>query len=48
MIKDNCDVCYKIICRGCGWEPNEVEVKLIEREVLTSCPDCGWKPGDYV
>ncbi len=44
MEKQNCEICYKIICRGCGWEANDEEVLQIQKELLTACPNCGWKP----
>lgn len=40
----SCEECYKIKCRGCGWEPNVREVEEIQEEILTSCPRCGWTP----
>jgi predicted nucleic acid-binding Zn-ribbon protein len=43
--QSNCEICYKIVCRGCGWEPSEREVLLIQQEELTICPHCGWSPG---
>lgn len=40
-----CVDCFKIKCRGCGWEPNEKEVHEVQSGILTTCPLCGWKPG---
>jgi len=40
----SCEICFKIICRKCGWEANDEEVKKIQQEILTACPLCGWKP----
>jgi DNA-directed RNA polymerase subunit RPC12/RpoP len=40
----NCEICYKIVCRKCGWEPDDMEVSLIQKEELTACPLCGWMP----
>ena len=39
-----CEVCFKIICGGCGWEPDDDEVLLIQKEIITECIKCGWKP----
>lgn len=44
MDNQNCDICYKIICRKCGWEASSEEVLQIQKEELTACPLCGWKP----
>ena len=44
----SCEVCYKIICRGCGWEAGKEDAILIQKEELTSCPLCGWAPGDAI
>lgn len=43
-LKANCDVCFKIICKICKWEPDEKEVEDIQSGVLTNCPECGWSP----
>lgn len=40
----DCQECYKIKCRGCGWEPSPEEVVLIQKQIMTVCPDCGWCP----
>ena len=39
--QENCDICYKIKCKGCGWEPDESELEKIKSGQLTNCPDCG-------
>jgi hypothetical protein len=36
------DICAKIRCRQCGWEPSEGET------VGSECPTCGWAPGKPV
>lgn len=44
MIKSktqDCQDCFKIKCRNCGWEPNSKELKLINKGTLTACPMCG-------
>jgi len=45
--KQKCEICYKIICKGCGWEASDDEVLKIQKEELTACPLCGWRPGKY-
>lgn len=40
----DCRECFKIKCRGCGWEPDDTQVELIQKEVLTECPVCNWSP----
>lgn len=47
-MENTCETCFKIKCRGCGWEPDSAQVTLIQKELLTACPDCGWKPGDVI
>lgn len=42
----DCEVCYKIICRSCGWEATDSDVLLIQGGMMTKCPDCGWMPGN--
>jgi len=44
--KQDCAVCYQIICKRCGWVASDEAVLQIQRSELTACPDCGWKPGD--
>lgn len=46
--KDNCDVCYKIICKQCQWEADDDAVSQIQCGIMTACPECGWKPGQPV
>lgn len=45
MSENNCTICYKIICKQCGWEADEEAVLQIQCEELTACPVCGWSPG---
>jgi hypothetical protein len=45
MKQEECEVCFKIVCRQCKWEPNEKELLLIQQGKLTACPVCGWVPG---
>lgn len=40
----DCEVCYKIICKGCGWVADDDAVLKIQNGEITSCPMCGWKP----
>lgn len=40
-----CDICVKIICKVCGWEPSGSELEKIIKRELTACPLCGWSPG---
>jgi len=44
MKEKDCDICYKIICKQCGWEACDAEVLAIQKGEITACPDCGWKP----
>jgi hypothetical protein len=37
----NCEDCFKIKCRNCGWEPSKEELILVNQGKLTSCPLCG-------
>ncbi len=37
----NCEECFKIKCRNCGWEPSAKELILINKGKLNSCPLCG-------
>ena len=41
-----CEECYKIVCRGCQWEPSDDELRQIQNGDLTVCPRCGWSPGE--
>lgn len=43
-LQDDCEECFKIICRGCQWEPNDKELQNITNGTLTACPLCGWAP----
>jgi len=40
----DCEICYKIICKQCGWEANDEEVLKIQKGIITACPECGWEP----
>lgn len=40
----DCEVCYKIKCRNCGWEPDQMEVQKVLAGELRNCPDCGRSP----
>ncbi len=44
--KLECNACYRIICKQCGWEATDEEVSRIQKGELAACPVCGWKPGD--
>ncbi len=46
--RETCSDCFRIVCRACGWVPDDSQVTLIQRELLTACPNCGWKPGQSV
>ncbi len=37
----DCEDCYKIKCKNCGWEPDEIEFKEVMAGRLNICPDCG-------
>ena len=39
-----CEACFRIICRNCNWIAKKEEVALVQKGLLTSCPQCGWKP----
>lgn len=43
---NDCDICYKIICRQCGWEADDGAVLQIQKGEMTACPLCGWQPGE--
>lgn len=43
-LNSNCEVCFKIICKLCGWEADKNEVEAIQSGVLENCPECGWNP----
>ncbi|HWY80164.1 MAG TPA: hypothetical protein VNW29_07440 [Candidatus Sulfotelmatobacter sp.] len=40
----DCDICYKIICKQCGWVASEADVLKIQKSEITACPECGWMP----
>jgi NAD-dependent SIR2 family protein deacetylase len=44
MNKQDCETCYKIICKQCGWVASDEEVLKIQRGEMTVCPECGWSP----
>jgi hypothetical protein len=46
--KNECQVCYKITCKQCGWEATDEDVIKIQKAQLTACPLCDWKPGTPV
>ena len=46
--KQNCEICYRIICKQCGWVASDYDVSKIQKGELSACPTCGWKPGDTV
>lgn len=39
-----CNDCFKIICKQCGWEASDTDVKQIQSGIMTACPECGWSP----
>lgn len=43
-MQENCEVCYQIKCKNCGWEPDEVQVEKVLKGELKICPDCGASP----
>jgi hypothetical protein len=40
--EENCEVCFKIKCKHCGWEPDEAELEKVMTGKLGVCPDCGF------
>lgn len=44
----DCETCFKIICKKCGWAATDADVLKIQKGEMTACPECGWKPGDQV
>jgi hypothetical protein len=48
MKKEDCAICYKIICKQCGWEASDTEVVQIQKGEITACPECGWRPGNAI
>ncbi len=43
-INQDCEVCYKIICKSCGWIASDEETLKVYKKEITSCPLCGWIP----
>lgn len=43
-----CEMCYRIICGGCGWIAADEDVLKIQKEEMTACPLCGWQPARRV
>jgi len=41
---EDCELCYKIKCRGCGWEPDEIQLSKVLNSEITVCPTCGRAP----
>lgn len=39
--EQDCEQCFKIKCKNCGWEPDSGEMELLNQGLLTKCPDCG-------
>lgn len=37
----DCEDCFKIKCKNCGWEPSEEEYQQIVQGNLKACPVCG-------
>lgn len=46
--RKDCDICYQIVCKRCGWKADEDAVLQIQKGEMTACPKCGWRPGDTV
>jgi hypothetical protein len=44
--ENNCEECFRIICKRCGWVASDEAVSQIQCGKLTACPECGWKPKD--
>ena len=44
FMDQDCQICYRIICRGCGWTAGDEDVRCIQRGEMTACPECGWMP----
>jgi hypothetical protein len=44
--KQDCEICYKIICGNCKWEAGEKETEEIQKGNLKNCPTCGWSPNN--
>lgn len=43
---NNCETCFKIICRNCNWQANKQEADEITKGNLKNCPKCGWRPNN--
>lgn len=41
QIIEDCEVCFAIKCKNCGWEPDELELAQVQSGTLIKCPDCG-------
>lgn len=46
--RDTCSDCFRIVCKSCGWEPDNAQVILIKKEILSVCPECGWSPKEEI
>lgn len=44
LTQENCEECFKIKCKNCGWEASEREVQKVQSGKLKTCPDCGASP----
>ena len=40
----NCEECYKIKCRSCGWEPDDIQLAKVINGEIKVCPTCGKAP----
>ena len=40
QIQEDCEICYKIKCKHCGWEPDSKELPEVLSGKLVNCPDC--------
>lgn len=36
----DCENCFKIKCKNCGWEPDKKELIQVQKGALVSCPVC--------
>jgi DNA-directed RNA polymerase subunit RPC12/RpoP len=41
-VQEDCEICFKIKCKKCGWEPDGTQLEKIMAGKLTVCPDCGF------
>jgi hypothetical protein len=39
--EEDCETCYKIKCKNCGWEPDARELPKVLSGKLSQCPNCG-------